>query len=283
MSFIQKMIDRKNIEFHYDLPAYFFECFLGKTMNYTSAIYPTEKSTLDEAQLFKMDTICKKLMLQKNDSLVDVGCGFGGLIIHAAKNYKVKATGITLSRTQFEYVQKWIKQEKLQSRCNVLFLNYRDLPQNTFNKAVSVEMSNHVGLRHIRNYFDTVYRTLVPGGLFLYHEIATKDGMKYDTKNTFMNKYVFPGAEILKPHEQIEVAARSGFELLSSENLREHYVKTLCAWVKNMEEKEKEICSVVSPEIYRAYKIFWAGCALAYKRQVIMVYQHLFQKTKLDL
>lgn len=270
--------ERKNIEFHYDLPVSFFSLFLGKYINYSCGFYNKITQTLDQGQFNKMDLICKKLRLEKNEYFLDIGCGFGSLIMHATKKYNTKSLGITLSKTQFNYAKKRINKEGLSKKCDIKLLNYRDISKNYFDKISSVGMAEHVGHKNLKIYYKTVFSALKNNGLFLNHTATTRDGMKYGPENKFMNKYIFPGGELIKIHELIKQSNNQGFELLSSENFRLHYAKTLEDWMKLMIKNKKQSCEIVPEDIYRAYLIYWAGCITAYKNQNIMLFQNLYQK-----
>jgi cyclopropane-fatty-acyl-phospholipid synthase len=273
-----KKKEKENIEYHYDIPSNFFELFLGKTLGYTCGYYINEKTSMDEAQYYKMDIICKKLRLIKNERLLDIGCGWGNFLIYAAKNYGVKATGITLSQEQKKYAENWIKREGLEDRCNVKIINYRDLGDVLYDKISCIGMSEHVGKKNIPNFFKVAYQSLVPDGLFLQHTITTNGKRKKGYENSFLDKYMFPGGELLLNHNLIDHASDTGFELMSSENFRVHYIKTLKDWIDNMELKKDEILETVSEFVYRIYYIFFIGSLVSFKNQEISLFQNLFYK-----
>ena len=251
-----KKKEKENIEYHYDIPSNFYKLFLGKTLGYTCGYYTDNKTSMDQAQYNKMNIICKKLRLKKNETLLDIGCGWGNFLIYAAKNYGVKATGITLSQEQKLYAEKWIKAEGLEHRCDVKIINYRDLGEQLFDKISCIGMSEHVGKKNISGFFKVAYRALVPDGLFLQHTITTNGKRKKGYQNSFLDKYMFPGGELSLNHNLIDQAFNSGFELMSSENFRVHYVQTLKDWIDNMELRKDEILETVSEFIYRIYYIF---------------------------
>jgi cyclopropane-fatty-acyl-phospholipid synthase len=275
-----KKREKENIEYHYDVPSSFYKLFLGETLGYTCGYYNDEQTSMDEAQYKKMDIICKKLRLKKNENLLDIGCGWGNFLVYAAKYYGVKATGITLSNEQKKYAETWIKNEGLEDKCSVKIFNYRDLGDKLYDKISCIGMSEHVGKKNIPGFFQRVYQSLVPDGLFLQHTITTNEIRKKGHENTFLDKYMFPGGELLLNHKLIDHAFGSGFELLSSENFRVHYVKTLKDWIDNMDLKKDELLETVSEFVYRIYYIFFIGSLISFKNQEISLFQNLFYKNK---
>lgn len=273
-----KKKEKENIEYHYNVPSNFYELFLGKTLGYTCGYYRNDNTSMDEAQYNKMDIICKKLRLKKNERLLDIGCGWGNFLIYAAKNYGVKATGITLSQEQKKYAENWIKQQGLETQCKVKIINYRDLGDQEYDKISCIGMSEHVGKKNMPNFFKVAYRSLVPDGLFLQHTITTNEKRKKGYENSFLDKYMFPGGELLLNQHLIDQAFDSGFELMSSENFRVHYVKTLKDWIDNMESKKEEILKTVSEFVYRIYYIFFIGSLVSFKNQDISLFQNLYYK-----
>jgi cyclopropane-fatty-acyl-phospholipid synthase len=225
-----------------------------------------------------MDIICKKLRLKQGENLLDIGCGWGNFLIYAAKNYGVKATGITLSQEQKKYADKWIKNQGLANQCKVKIFNYRDLGEKLYDKISCIGMSEHVGEKNMPDFFKKAYDCLVPDGLFLQHTITTNEKRKKGYENSFLDKYMFPGGELLQNHELIGHAFSSGFELMSSENFRVHYVKTLKDWLDNMELRKDEILGIVSEFVYRIYYIFFIGSLVSFKNQEISLFQNLFYK-----
>ena len=274
--------EKGNIEYHYDAPSSFYKLFLGETLGYTCGYYNNEQTTMDQAQYNKMDIICKKLRLKENETLLDIGCGWGNFLVYSTKNYGVKATGITLSQEQKKYADKWIQKEGLEKQCSVKIFNYRDLGDQIFDKISCIGMSEHVGKKNMSQFFRTAYSALAPDGLFLQHTITTNEKRKKGYENTFLDKYMFPGGELLLNHKLIDNAFDTGFELLSSENFRVHYVKTLKDWIDNMELKKDEILHTVSEVVYRIYYIFFIGSLISFKNQEISLFQNLFYKKKED-
>ncbi|MCP3899519.1 MAG: class I SAM-dependent methyltransferase [Desulfobacteraceae bacterium] len=270
--------EKENIEYHYNIPSDFYKLFLGKTLGYTCGYYSDDKTSMDDAQYNKMDIICKKLRLKKNEKLLDIGCGWGNFLVYSAKNYGVKATGITLSEGQKAYAEEWIKKEGLEDKCDVKIFNYRNLGDQLYDKISCIGMSEHVGKKNMPNFYKVAYRSLVPDGLFLQHTITTNEKRKKGYENSFLDKYMFPGGELLLNHNLIDQAFDTGFELMSSENFRIHYVKTLQDWIDNMELKKDEILETVSEFVYRIYYIFFIGSLVSFKNQEISLFQNLFYK-----
>jgi len=274
-----KKKEKENIEYHYNVPGDFYRLFLGETMGYTCGYYASEKATMDEAQNEKMDIVCRKLRLEKGDKLLDIGCGWGNFAVFAAKHYGVDVTGITLSSEQKKYAENWIKTEGLSHKINIKILNYRDLGTEVFNKISCIGMSEHVGKANMSNFFKTVHKSLKKGGLFMQHTITTNIKRKKGFENSFLDKYMFPGGELMFEHDLVNLASSSGFELLNAENFRTHYVKTLNDWILQMEKQKDNLLKIVSDNVYRIYHIFFIGSLIYFKTKEISIFQNLFYKT----
>ena len=274
-----KLKEKENIEYHYDVPSEFYRMFLGETMGYTCGYYIDENTGMDDAQIEKMDIICRKLRLKPDEALLDIGCGWGNFAVYAAKQYGVNVTGITLSSEQKAYAERWVEKEGLSGRISIKIQNYRDLGSQKFDKISCVGMSEHVGKKNMQGFFQMVYRSLKKGGLFMQHTITTNRKLKKGYENTFLNKYMFPGGELMLEHELIDLAASSGFELLTAENFRTHYIKTLNDWIIRMEEQKDLLLKIISDEIYRIYHIFFIGSLISFRDKEISLFQNLFYKT----
>ena len=274
--------EKENIEYHYNVPGDFYRLFLGETMGYTCGYYTSEKATMDEAQNEKMDIICRKLRLEKGDKLLDIGCGWGNFAVFAARHYGVDVTGITLSSEQKKYAENWIKTEGLSHKINIKILNYRDLGTEVFNKISCIGMSEHVRKANMSNFFKTVHKSLKKGGLFMQHTITTNIKRKKGFENSFLDKYMFPGGELMFEHDLVNLASSSGFELLNAENYRTHYVKTLNDWILQMEKQKDKLLKIVSDNVYRIYHIFFIGSLISFKTKEISIFQNLFYKTEID-
>ncbi|NOX34794.1 MAG: class I SAM-dependent methyltransferase [Deltaproteobacteria bacterium] len=278
----QKEKEKENIEYHYNVPSDFYRLFLGQTMGYTCGYYTSEDASMDDAQNEKMDIICRKLKLEKGEKLLDIGCGWGNFGVYAAKHYGVDVTGITLSLEQKKYAEHWIKKEGLSNKIKIKILNYRDLGMEVFDKISCVGMSEHVGKANMLNFFKIVQKTLKKGGLFMQHTITTNTRRKKGYENSFLDKYMFPGGELMFEHDLVNLASASGFELLNAENFRTHYVKTLNDWILQMEKHKDKLLRIVSDNVYRIYHVFFIGSLISFKAKEISLFQNLFYKTRTD-
>ncbi len=271
---------RRQISFHYDVSNEFFRLWLDKWMVYSCAYFKRGDESIDEAQLNKLDYICRKLRLKPGEKLLDIGCGWGGLIVYAAKNYGVYAKGITLSRNQFNFAREWIKREGLASHCQVDFKDYRELEEEDFyDKVVSVGMFEHVGIKNLPIYFKTVRKVLKEKGLFLNHGITKKEKWRRGKPTTkFLDKYIFPGGELAQINHVLRVMEENNFEILDVESLRQHYAKTLRLWVKRLQEKKAEALRYVDEETYRKWLIYMAASAISFEEGNTSVFQVLASK-----
>ncbi|MCP3871660.1 MAG: class I SAM-dependent methyltransferase [Desulfobacteraceae bacterium] len=274
--------EKENIEYHYNVPSEFYRLFLGRTMGYTCGYYADKTSTMGDAQNEKMDIICRKLRLEKGEKLLDIGCGWGNFAVFAAKNYGVEVTGITLSSEQKKYAENWINKEGLPQKITIKVLNYRDLGTNMYDKISCVGMSEHVGKNNMMNFYEIVYKSLKKGGLFMQHTITTNTFRKKGRENSFLDKYMFPGGELMFEHDLVKLAASSGFELLNAENFRTHYIKTLNDWIMRMEKSKDTLLKIVTDNVYRIYHIFFIGSLISFKSNEISIFQNLFYKTEPD-
>ncbi len=274
--------EKENIEYHYNVPSDFYRLFLGETMGYTCGYYASENATMDNAQIEKMDIICKKLRLKKGEKLLDIGCGWGKFAVYAAKHYNVSVTGITLSLEQKKYAETQIKNKGLSHQINIKILNYRDLGIEVFDKISCVGMSEHVGKANMLNFFKTVHKSLKKGGLFMQHTITTNTRRKKGYENLFLDKYMFPGGELMFEHDLVNLASSCGFELMNAENFRTHYVKTLNDWIGRMEKRKDKLLKIVSDNVYRIYHVFFIGSLISFKAKKISLFQNLFYKTDTD-
>ncbi len=271
--------DRQAISYHYDVSNEFYKLFLDKNLVYSCAYYPTGEEDLDTAQELKLDYICRKLRLKPGEKLLDIGCGWGALVIHAAKHYGVQALGITLSKNQYEYANERIKAEGLEDTCRVELLDYRDAgPEGSFDKLVSVGMFEHVGEEKLQTYFEKAWRLLKPGGLFLNHGIACRWKDCKFRKNSLTNKYVFPDGQLVAISTTLKYAEKVGFEVRDVESLREHYARTLRFWVSNLERNHREALKYVDEPTYRIWRLFMSGSAYGFEIGRHNLYQTLLVK-----
>jgi cyclopropane-fatty-acyl-phospholipid synthase len=269
-----KSRDRAAVTHHYDTGNEFFRLFLGKEMVYSSADFLSPTDTLDEAQKRKLDLICRKLHLAPGMRLLDVGCGWGGLVMHAVREYGVTATGLTLSTEQAAIARKLIDAEGLQGRASVEVKDYRDIKEQ-YDAIASVGMVEHVGLKELPSYFTILRKALAPGGQLLNHGIVTRTRKRGRTKPTFVNTYVFPDGELSTVDEVITAAEDAGFELRDLESLRASYALTLQRWVSNLEDNRDAAVAATSEQIYRIWRLYMAGSSVAFDRAAISVYQLL--------
>ncbi len=265
------------IAFHYDLSNDFYRLWLDERMVYSCAYFHDPGQDLDLAQCNKLDHICRKLRLHRGESLLDIGCGWGALVCWAAKRYGVQAHGITLSRNQHEYAQWEIRQQGLESRVTVELRDYRDLPDDAaYDKAVSVGMFEHVGLKNLPVYFATVRRVLKPGGLFLNHGITSDEpGWKHGVSTEFINRNVFPDGELDTVSNIQSVMEDSGFEIFDVEGLRPHYALTLRHWVERLDTHRDEAVRLVGERNYRIWKLYMTASAQQFEQGATGIYQIL--------
>lgn len=277
-----KQKDKEYISLHYDISNKFYSMFLDKNMLYSCAYFENENDDLNKAQENKMDHICKKLMLKKGDRFLDIGCGWGSMIIWASKKYGAVSKGITISREQYELAKEKIKKEGLEDICSVQLMDYRDLKgEEVYDKIVSVGMFEHVGSKNLPLYFNIIKKILKEDGLFLNHGITNRcERQLSSNESKFIQKYIFPGGELKNISYVLNTAESCGFDVLDVESLREHYYKTLKMWVKNLQENEKKAIEEVGERIFRTWILYMAGCAVNFKGDFINVYQMLLSKQK---
>jgi cyclopropane-fatty-acyl-phospholipid synthase len=271
--------DRRNISYHYDVSNDFYGLWLDRNRVYSCAYFEDGDEDLDRAQEKKLDLICRKLMLQPGERLLDIGCGWGGLILHAAERYGVHALGITLSDNQHAHVEAEIRRRGLAGRVEVRLMDYRDVPEDhPFDKIASVGMFEHVGRRNLPAYFAKIHALLRPGGLVMNHGITS---VALDSKglgsgiSEFVDDYVFPGGELVHASAVLAEMARAGIEPLDAENLRPHYARTLWEWVERLEARQGEALELIGAQKYRIWRIYMAGSAYAFDRNWLALFQLL--------
>ncbi|MGB7542163.1 MAG: class I SAM-dependent methyltransferase [Burkholderiales bacterium] len=274
--------DREAIEYHYDVSNDFYRLFLDRNMVYSCAYYRSEADSLDAAQEQKLDHILTKLMLKPGERFLDIGCGWGALILRAAKEYGARAVGITLSRNQHDFVQERIKEEGLEGRCEVRLQDYRDVPgEGVFDKIASVGMFEHVGLRNLHAYFARIRSLLADGGLVMNHGITAADpdsrwvGMG---AGEFIDRYVFPHGELPHLSLVLQEMSRAGLEATDVESLRRHYALTCGEWARRLEENRDRAIASAGDKRYRIWQIYLAGCVHGFERGWMNIYQVLVCK-----
>lgn len=274
-----KTRDRQAVSFHYDVSNDFYKLWLDPVMIYSCAYFKSQEDSLETAQAQKLDYICRKLRLRPGERLLDIGCGWGGLIIHAARNYGVQAIGITLSEQQLVLAQERIADNGLSSRCEVRLLDYRDADQlGQFDKLVSVGMVEHVGESALPEYFSCAFQVLKPGGAFLNHGIGRAGNRPKPAERTFTDVYVFPDGELVPISTTLRSAEEAGFEVRDVENLREHYYITLCNWLRRMEASMEEATKLVGELKARIWRLYLAGSAHYFRSGKLDLYQSLLVK-----
>jgi cyclopropane-fatty-acyl-phospholipid synthase len=277
-----KRENERAISFHYDVSNDFYRLWLDERMVYSCAYFEDSNDTIEQAQRNKLDHICRKLRLKPGERFLDIGCGWGALLLWAAKHYGVHAHGVTLSREQYAYASARILEEGLQDRVRIELRDYRDLDEaDAYDKIASVGMFEHVGLKHLTGYFTTVHRALRPGGLFLNHGIThDEEGWRKTTSTDFINRYVFPDGELDTVGNVQRVMERANFEILDVEALRRHYAMTLRHWVSRLERNRTEALRHAGEATYRVWHLYMAACAMEFERGDIGVYQILAAKRR---
>jgi cyclopropane-fatty-acyl-phospholipid synthase len=294
--------DRFAISHHYDQPVDFYRPWLGESLAYSCAYFRSADDDLATAQANKLELICRKLRLNRDDRFLDIGCGWGSLALHAATGHGAYTRGITISREQAAVASKRIEAAQMTQSCGVELLDYREARNRmgVFDKIASVGMFEHVGLKNLPQYFRTVYEMMRPGGVFLNHGIARADAaLDRDTQpldrlaipllqripllrglrsGSFIDKYVFPDGELVTLSDAVRAAEEAGFEVRDVENLREHYELTLRAWVEGLKENAGALLKRVSETTYRTWLLYMAGSAAAFRRGDIAVYQMLLSR-----
>ncbi len=285
--------DRAAVRSHYDVGNEFYSLFLDERLVYSCGYFPTGEESLDVAQIAKLEHLCRKLRLRRGERLLDVGCGWGALVRHAAARHGVDALGITLSDEQATLARDRVTAEHLAERCHVDTTDYRDLSTaQPFDKVVSVGMFEHVGRSQLRAYFERMFALTRPGGLFLNHGIVERGrghrgilarlGGTLWREGRFIDRYVFPDGELVRLDEVIAEAERAGFETRDVESLREHYALTLRHWVRRLEAAQAEATRLVGAVTYRVWRLYMAASAHAFASGRLNLAQVLFAKPDLS-
>ncbi len=270
--------DRASIAYHYDQPVAFFKPWLGESLVYSCAYFHESSESLAQAQHQKLDLVCRKLRVQPGERFLDIGCGWGSLVLQAAA-CGAHAHGITLSREQEATTKRRIRLAHLEDGCTAELRDYRDLDgaMQPFDKIASVGMFEHVGLKNLPLYFGIAYRLLKPGGLMLNHAIA-RSPLAPIRLDSFVGRYVFPDGKLVTLSETLTAAETQGFEVRDVENLREHYELTLRQWVTGLKAHREELLRLVPEATYRIWLLYMAGSAAAFRRGAIAVYQALLSR-----
>jgi cyclopropane-fatty-acyl-phospholipid synthase len=263
---------RRRIRFHYDRSNEFYSLFLDSRMVYSCAYFRSPRTTLEDAQVAKLNHICRKLDLRPGERFLDVGCGWGALVEHAAAEYGAEATGCTLSHAQHTYAAA-----RLEGRARVVECDYRDLT-GRYDKIASVGMFEHVGRRGAAQYFRKMADLLAPDGFFLHHAIACPQGVRDDAASLFVRRYIFPGGQIIHLDEMIRAAEEAGFEVLDIENLRPHYALTCRLWEQRLAARREAALRLVDERTFRAWRIWLAASSLNFEDGFNSVYQVVLSK-----
>jgi cyclopropane-fatty-acyl-phospholipid synthase len=277
-----RLFDSKAVRSHYDVGDDFFSLWLDRRRVYSCAYFRRADDTLDIAQEQKLDHICRKLRLAAGERFLDIGCGWGALVMWAAERYGVQALGVTLSRNQHDYAQTRIRELGLEGRCEVRLLDYRDVPEErSFDKISSVGMFEHVGRDKLEAYFGKIARLLRPGGLVLNHGINHGVPRRRELGSDmgeFIDRYVFPGGELTHISVVMEAMSAQGLECWDVESLRPHYARTLWHWVERLEANRAAAVAAAGERHYRIWRIYMAGSAHGFERGWMSIHQVLAGK-----
>jgi cyclopropane-fatty-acyl-phospholipid synthase len=272
-------VDARQVQHHYDVSDDFYALWLDPRRVYSCAYYRDAGMALARAQEAKLELICRKLMLRPGERFLDIGAGWGGLLLWAAERHGVHATGITLSRNQHAHVNRLIEERGLRGRVRMLLLDYRALPEDEpWDKIASIGMFEHVGRARLPGYFAKIHRLLKPGGLLLNHGITaggTRNAELGAGIGEFVERYIFPGGELQHVSSVLQVMAEQGLEGLDTENLRPHYAKTLWAWSDGLESNLQTAHALTGERTLRAYRLYLAGSAMAFERGWLALHQML--------
>jgi cyclopropane-fatty-acyl-phospholipid synthase len=271
--------DEKDVRTHYDLSDDFFRLFLDRRMVYSCAYFSRRDEDLESAQEHKLDLVCRKLRLHAGESFLDVGCGWGALVLWAAERYGVHARGITLSRHQAEAARASAARAGLSGQVTIEERHYGDLPSGMFDKIASIGMIEHVGIANYESYFGALERALRPGGLLLNHGITQPPGAPDHTGSTFILNRVFPGAEIDVLSHSIATMEERGLEVVDVQSLRPHYAMTLGEWGRRYVARRKEAARLVPESALRAWDLYLPGCRRAFEEGILSVHQCVAMKS----
>ena len=269
--------DRQAVAYHYNVSNDFYNLFLGERMVYTCAYFRSPTDSLDQAQANKLDYICRKLRLKPGQRLLDIGCGWGALVLYAAEKYGVDATGVTISESQVHLAQERIAASGLGGRCRVQMRDYREVTE-PYDVITSIGMFEQVGEDQLSAYFQQVNRILHPGGVFLNHGIARRVVEQTWDPQNFSNAYVFPDGDLSPISHTLRVAEEAGFEVRDVESLREHYILTLKNWIHNLEGRHDEALRHVDEPTYRVWRAYMSASEYGFRSGRLNLYQSLLFK-----
>jgi cyclopropane-fatty-acyl-phospholipid synthase len=270
-----KARDAAAISHHYDVSNLFYSYVLGPSMAYTCAVFPKPDASLEEAQAEKFDLVCRKLGLERGMRLLDVGCGWGGMVRHAVENYDVRAVGVTLSRQQAEWGAKMLAEHGMQDVAEVRFQDYRDVTESGFDAVSSIGLTEHIGLANLPAYFAFLRSKVRPGGRLLNHCITRPDGTGPARTGGFIDRYIFPDGELEGPGTIASAMHDSGFELRHGENLREHYAFTLREWAANLTANWDAAVAEVGLPKARVWRLYLVACQVGFENNTVQLHQLL--------
>jgi cyclopropane-fatty-acyl-phospholipid synthase len=271
--------DAAAIHHHYDVSNRFYEMVLGPSMTYTCAVFPHEEAGLEEAQAEKYDLVCRKLGLRPGLRLLDIGCGWGGMVRHAAREYGVSAIGVTLSQRQAAWARAAIEREGLAGRAEVRYSDYRDVAEAGFDAVSSIGLTEHIGVRNYPAYFEFIRSRLRPGGRVLNHSITRPVNNTRPETGAFIDRYVFPDGELAGSGRIITEMQDAGLEVRHEENIREHYALTLKGWCANLRDNWDECVAEVGVGTARVWGLYMAGSRVAFEHNEIQLHQVLASRT----
>ena len=270
--------DKENIKHHYDIGNEFYRLWLDESLTYSCAFFPKKDATLEEAQAKKREISLKKLLLKKEDTLLDIGCGWGSVLFDAVEKFGVKkAVGITLSEEQYNHIRDQIEKRNLKGRVEVYLMHYKELPKKgwKFSKVISIGMFEHVGLENYETFFRSVYSVMEEGGLFLLHTIGK---LHPEKPSEWIRKYIFPGGYLPALEEIFKAFQGLDFSLIDIDNWRIHYYKTLKEWLKRFEENSRWVIKNLGETFYRMWKFYLTASAVSFKVASNYVFQILLAK-----
>lgn len=275
-----KSRDAEAIAHHYDVSNEFYRYVLGPSMAYTCAVFPTADATLEQAQEEKFDLVCRKLDLKPGMRVLDVGCGWGGMVLHAAKNYGVEIIGVTLSKPQADWGQQAVIDAGLEKQAQVRFSDYRDVPEWDFDAVSSIGLTEHIGEANYPAYFSFLRSKTRPGARLLNHSITRfNDKQKVYYRNSFVNRYIFPDGELTGPAKIVTAMTGENWEMRHEENIREHYAKTLNAWRMNLEANWDACVDEVGERKARVWRLYMAASEFGFAHNIIQLHQFLATNT----
>jgi cyclopropane-fatty-acyl-phospholipid synthase len=268
--------DGRAIAHHYDVPNSFYAHVLGPSMSYTCACFPTEDATLEQAQFAKHNLIARKLGLEPGMRLLDVGCGWGGMVLHAAQHYGVHAIGVTLTRQHVDWAEAAIREAGLSGQAEVRCLDYRDVTERDFDAVSSMGLTEHIGKAQLPSYFSFLHSRLRPGGRLLNQSISRPDGRDPAQRRTgLINRFVFPDGELESPGYLVSAMHDAGFEVRHEENLRDHYPLTLAAWSRNLDANWHAAVAEAGEGRARVWRMYMAFARLGFERNRLQLHQVL--------